>query len=125
MEAFSYQQKIAIMRILLDIVHADGFIDERELFYFNQLKEYFELTDEDHEIVNHKNSLLALSQIRKFDEEQKSFFSKLMSKMIVIDEDINANEVAIYSVVQDFCMINQQFADNLTSEEITNCSTSK
>ena len=34
---FTYQEKIAVMRILLDIIHADGIIDERETFFFNKL----------------------------------------------------------------------------------------
>lgn len=41
MNLFNYQQKVAMMRILLDIIHADGRIDAREMFYFNQLKEKF------------------------------------------------------------------------------------
>ena len=47
MVEYTYQQKIAIMRILLDIIHADGRIDARETFFFNQLKEKYELSDDD------------------------------------------------------------------------------
>ena len=43
MTSFNYQQKIAMMRILLDIIQADGRIDAREMFYFKQLKKKFEL----------------------------------------------------------------------------------
>lgn len=39
MVEYSYQQKLAIMRILLDIIHADGIIDARETFFFDQLKD--------------------------------------------------------------------------------------
>ena len=41
---FTYQEKIAVMRILLDIIHADGIIDERETFFFNKLKDNFKLS---------------------------------------------------------------------------------
>ena len=92
MVEYSYQQKIAIMRILLDIIHADGIIDARETFFFNQLKDQFGLTDEDHEIVKRKNSLLALLQIREFTEEQKMGFALYMSKMIIVDKDIKIYE---------------------------------
>ncbi len=109
MNKFNYQQKIAMMRILLDIIHADGRIDVREVFYFNELKNQFELTDEAHKDVNEKNSLLALVQIKCFDEEQKAYFSKLMSNMIMVDEDINVNEIAIYDVVKEFAGISQEF----------------
>ena len=90
---YTFQQKIAIMRILLDIIHADGIIDARETFFFNKLKEKFELQDEDHELVKSKNSLIALSQIKLLSDEQKADFAGLMSDMIIVDEDINANRL--------------------------------
>lgn len=121
---FTYQEKIAIMRILLDIIHADGIIDERETFFYNKLKEQFELEDGDHEIVKAKNSLIALTQIKLLDEEQKKKFAKLMSEMIIVDEDINANEVAIYDVVADFCKIGVSFEENISEEKISDCSKS-
>lgn len=113
---YSYQQKIAIMRILLDIIQADGRIDARELFYFDQLKGILKLTDEDHKAVEKKNSLLALTQVREFTPEQKEEFAKIMSKMIVVDEDININELTIYEVVQDFCKLDKTFTQNLATE---------
>ena len=102
---YSYQQKIAILRILLDIIHADGIIDARETFFFNQLKEQFGLTDADHEVVRRKNSLLALLQIRDFSEEQKMGFALYMSKMIIVDKDINVSEfnINLYCLLCKFC----------------------
>ncbi len=124
MVEYSYQQKIAILRILLDIIHADGIIDARETFFFNQLKDQFGLTDEDHEIVKRKNSLLALLQIREFTEEQKMGFALYMSKMIIVDKDINVNELAIYNVVSEFCGISKEFESNIPSEDLDDCSQS-
>ncbi len=115
---YTFQQKLAIMRIMLDIINADGIIDAREQHFFNQLKEEFDLTDEDHELVKQKNSLLALLQIRNFTDEQKMGLALYMSKMIVVDKDINANEVAIYNVVSEFCGINKDFEDNFQEDEL-------
>ena len=109
MQQFNYQQKIAMMRILLDVIHADGKIDARDMFYFNELKKELEVPDDSQKDVEEKNSLLALVQIKLFDDEQKEFFSKLMSNMIVVDEDVNVNEVAIYDVVKEFAKISQKF----------------
>lgn len=109
MDAFNYQQKVAMMRILLDIIHADGRIDAREFFYFNQLKEKFEMPEDSHKDVEGKNSLMALAQIKMFDKEQKDYFADLMANMIVIDEDIDANEVLIYDVVKEFACIDKNF----------------
>ncbi len=112
------------MRILLDIIHADGIIDARETCFFNELKNRFELEEEDHVVVSKKNSLLALTQIKAFDDEQKREFAKMMSEMIVIDEDVNVNEVTIYDVVVDFCNINISFEDTIESERLDNCTKS-
>lgn len=109
MNTFNYQQKIAMMRILLDIIHADGRIDAREIYFFNQLKEILSLQDESRQDVEDKNSLLALVQIKEFNDVQKDQFAELMSKMIVIDDDIDANEITLYNVVRDFSGITKAF----------------
>ena len=109
----SYQQYIAIMRILLDIIHADGRIDARETFFFNQLKDEFHLTDEDHQVVEKKNSLLALAQVKEMSAEEKEYFARLMNRMIVIDEDVNVNEVAIFELVCEYCGIRTVFENNV------------
>ncbi|MCM1311586.1 MAG: hypothetical protein NC206_00435 [Bacteroides sp.] len=109
MNTFNYQQKIAIMRILLDIIQADGRIDAREMFYFNQLKEKFQMQDDSRKDVDDKNSLMALAQVKMFDEEQKEYFADLMANMIVVDENIDANEVMIYDIVRNFAGIKKDF----------------
>lgn len=120
MKDLSYQQKIAMMRILLDIIHADGRIDARETFYFNKMKEDLGLNNDDRKVVEEKNSLLALSQLRCFDEEQKEYFAKVMGRMIIVDEDVNVNEVNIYNIVCDFCGIEVMFEDFISETEINN-----
>ncbi len=37
MKTFNYQQKVAMMRILLDIINADGRIDAREFADINKI----------------------------------------------------------------------------------------
>ena len=41
--------------------------------------------------------------------EQKEYLAKLMANMIVVDEDINPNEVAIYDVIREYCGLEQMF----------------
>ena len=116
---FTYQQKIAMMRILLDIINADGVIDARETYLFNQLMEEFDMSNEDKEIVNKKNSLLALAQLHDMEEPQKEYFADIMAKMIMIDEDVNYNEVAIYDLVQRVCHISKSFAEQPKHDGLT------
>lgn len=109
MEEFNYQQKISMMRILLDIINADGRIDVRETALFNKLAKDFELDNDSRFDVDNKLSILALIEIKNFSCKQKDFFARLMSNMIVVDEDINVNEVAIYNIVTQFCGIPIEF----------------
>lgn len=110
MEVLNYQQKIAAMRILLDIIHADGRIDIRETAYFDELLNELHLPTEARNEVLAKSPLIALLDIRNFELSQKEYFAALMDKMIKVDEDININEVAIYDVVIDYCNIPIPFA---------------
>lgn len=109
MEEFNYQQKISMMRILLDIINADGRIDVRETSLFERLAKDFELDEKSRIDVDAKLSILALIEIKNFSSEQKEYFAKLMSNMIVVDEDANVNEVAVYDVVTNFCDILIEF----------------
>ena len=111
MEVLNYQQKIAAMRILIDIIHADGKIDIRETEYFDELLRELQLPPESKTIVLTKSPLIALMDIKNFSIPQKEYFSTLMDKMIKVDEDINVNEVAIYDVVIDYCNISIPFAN--------------
>jgi len=109
MKKFTYAQKISMMRILMDLVLADGRIDEREIAYFDRIAGLLGLDSKARKDVDKKNSLLALTEISEYSQEQKEELSKLMGQMIVVDKDINYNEIRIYNVVNDFCKINISF----------------
>ncbi len=109
MNVLNYQQKIAIMRVLLDIIGADGRIHEREVAYFNLLHKELGLDESAIKDVNDKGSLLALAQIKSFDKEQKEYLAQLMNNMSIVDEDVNVNEVAIYDLVCEFAKIEREF----------------
>ena len=105
MDILNHSQKIAVMRVLLDIIHADGRVDVRETAFYNELLRELDLAQDAKDDINHKSSLIALLDIKNFTDEQKEYFATLMDKMIKVDEDINVNEVAIYDVVIDYCQI--------------------
>ena len=58
------------------------------------------------------------------NDEEKDYFAQLMSRMIIVDEDINVNEVAIYELVCDFCGIKVSFVDAAGKESVEPCSRS-
>ena len=110
MDILNYIQKIAVMRVLLDIIHSDGRIDMREVFMFNKLLDELALPYDAKVEIIRKSSLIALLDIKNFTIEQKRYFAALMDKMIKVDVDINVNEVVIYDVVIDYCQIPIPFA---------------
>jgi len=109
MKELTYNERIAVMRILWDIILADKKVDSREQLLFGDIAESLELKESVRKEVDNLNSLLALATIHDFTQEQKNEFAKLMGQMIVVDKDINYNGVRIYNVVNDFCNIKTEF----------------
>ena len=109
MEELKYNTKIAVMRILKDIVTADSVIHEKELDYMNKVAADFNLTEEYKTEVDNLVTLRALAIIRELDSSTKTEIAKLMGNMIVIDDDINYNEVKLYNAVCESCNIEKNF----------------
>lgn len=124
MTNLNFQQKIAILRILLDIINADGRIDERETYFFDKVSKTLGITKEDRKYVNESNSLLCVVEINHFDDEQKKWLAELMGQLIVVDEDINVNEMAIYELVCKYCNIGTRFEEVVTDDQLKNSSRS-
>ena len=109
MKELAYNERIAVMRILWDIILADKKVDSREQLLFGEIADSLELGASAKQEVQNLNSLLALAMIHDFKQDQKVEFAKLMGQMIVVDKDINYNEVKIYNVVNEFCNIKVEF----------------
>jgi uncharacterized tellurite resistance protein B-like protein len=76
---------------------------------FSKIADLLVLDESAKQDVDKLNSLLALTIIHDFTQEQKEEFAKLMGQMIIVDKDINYNEVRIYNVVNEFCNIKVEF----------------
>lgn len=109
MEEFTYKDKIAIIKVLTEILHADNIVHDREIAYMNEVIKSFKLCDSYQTDVNQLITLQALSTIRSMSVEQKGEVAKMMGKMIVIDEDINYNEVKLYNAFCESCDIEKDF----------------
>ena len=120
MTNLTFQQKIAILRILLDIINADGRIDARETFYYNKVSKELGLSEEDKPFVEEANSLLSVVEVNHFNENQKKAFAEMMGQLIVVDDDINVNELAIYNLVCKTCDIATPFEAVVTDDQLNN-----
>lgn len=109
MEELTYNAKIAVLKILSDIIHADHIVKDVEVDYMNEIALSFELADNYMNEVNDLVTLQALSIIRVLSTDLKEKIAQMMGKMIIIDKDINYNEVKHYNAVCESCNIKKDF----------------
>ena len=102
---YKYNQKMAIVRLLLDIISIDEKIDERETLYFEKVKKELNLSPEDHFKVKDFSTLLCLSILKGMTEEQKENYAALMKSMILADGVIEPSELLAYEDICKFCDI--------------------
>ncbi|MBO7502565.1 MAG: hypothetical protein J6T32_05030 [Paludibacteraceae bacterium] len=109
MENLEYNAKIAVVKVLTEILHADAIVRESETQYINQVICTFGLNESYQSDLEAMSTLQALSVIRELSAPQKAEVAQMMGKMIVIDEDINYNEVKLYNTFCESCDIQQDF----------------
>ncbi len=103
---YTKDQKMAMSKVLLDIVSVDEHIDARETMYFENVKELLDLTTQDHYNILHLNTLKCLSIIKLMTIEQKTEFATMMRKMIIADGYIDPNEATSFYDICEFIHIN-------------------
>jgi len=109
MEQLTYNAKIAVVKVLNEILNADNIVHENEVKYMNEVIRDFGLEEKYEDDVRSLMTLQALATIRELDVELKEMVAKMMGKMIVIDNDINYNEVKLYNAFCESCNIEKDF----------------
>ena len=109
MEELTYKAKVAVIKVLSEILHADYIVHDSEVEYMNEVIKSFNLDGNYQSDVDSLITLQALSTIRELSVDQKGEVAKMMGKMIVIDKDINYNEVKLYNAFCESCDIEKDF----------------
>jgi uncharacterized tellurite resistance protein B-like protein len=109
MEQLTYNAKIAVVKVLNEILNADSIVHENEVQYMNEVVRDFGLEGKYENDIKSMMTLQALVIIRELDIEQKEMVAKMMGKMIVIDNDINYNEVKLFNAFCESCNIEKDF----------------
>lgn len=109
MGKLTYTEKIAIVKVLTEILKADNNAHEKEIEYLNDVISSFGLDEEYKTEVDSLVTLQALSTIREMMVDMKSMVAQMMGKMIIIDKDINYNEVKLYNTFCELCNIEKDF----------------
>ncbi len=120
MEELTYNAKIAVIRVLTEILNADNIVHDSEVKYMEDVVKSFGLSEGYKSDVDVMMTLQALSTIRELPIDQKGEIAKMMGKMIVVDEDINYNEVKLYNAFCESCDIERDF----NFEDYVGCSMS-
>lgn len=120
MNKLTYIEKIALFRILFDIVNADKIIHEKEIDYLKEIANSLNLVGYYEKDVKELTFFMAISKIQSLSNDVKEEIAQLMGNMIVIDKDINYNEVKVYYRVCELCNINKDF----DVEDFPNCTLS-
>lgn len=99
MVEYSNKEKLAIAKILLDLIYIDGKVDRREISYFEKVREMLDLSPEEQFMVTNLNTLNCLGVLKIMDLGQKRAFAEMMRDVILADEYVDPNEArAFYDV---------------------------
>lgn len=109
MEKLKHNEKIAVIKILNEILKADGVTHEKEIEYLNSIIASFDLNKSHWADVDALITLQAMDIIRGMSVDKKVMVAQLMGKMIVVDNDINYNEVKLYNTICESCNIEKDF----------------
>lgn len=80
MEELTHDAKIAVLRILNDIINADNIVKDIEVENMNEIARSFELADNYMDEVNNLVTLQALSIVRALSIDLKEKIAQMMGK---------------------------------------------
>ena len=94
-------EKQAVISLMIGIIEADGWIDDEEIEFAQDVLDAIECTEEDFELGQDMPLLPALVIIKNLTEEQKSVVSDVISATIVADRVITLEEAVVFDYVSE------------------------
>ena len=95
----TYQEKNAVIKVLMDIAWADGKITDGEESYFQQMRNFFGASNSDIEEASKMSVVASLTILKNMSQEQKLALAYMMREMITVDGEIHENEKQIFEAV--------------------------
>ena len=99
MEGLTYKAKLAIIKILLEILHADGIVNDSEVEYMDEVIKSFNLDENYQSDVDSLITLEALSAIRELSVDQ---LYNTFCKSCDIGKDFNMDDYPEFSLSGPF-----------------------
>jgi hypothetical protein len=94
-------EKQAVISLMVGIIEADGWIDDEEIEFAQDVLDAIECTEEDFELGQDMPLLPALVIVKNLTEEQKSVVSDVISATIVADRIITLEEAVVFDYVSE------------------------
>lgn len=98
---FSAEEKQAVISLMCGIIEADGWIDDEEIEFAQDVLDAIECTEEDFELGQDMPLLPALVILKRMSDEQKGVVSDVITATIVADRIITAEEAVIFDYVSE------------------------
>ena len=98
---FISMEKQAVISLMVGIIEADGWIDDEEIEFAQDVLDAIECTEEDFELGQDMPLLPALVIVKNLTEEQKSVVSDVISATIVADRIITLEEAVVFDYVSE------------------------
>ena len=98
---FTSVEKQAVISLMIGIIEADGWIDDEEIEFAEDVLDAIECSEEVFELGQDMPLLPALVAVKNMTDEQKSVVSDVITATIVADRIITAEEAVIFDYVTE------------------------
>lgn len=98
---FTAEEKQAVISLMVGIIEADGWIDDEEIEFAQDVLDAIACTEEDFELGQDMPLLPALVIVKNMTDEQKGIVSDVITATIVADRIITAEEAIIFDYVTE------------------------
>ena len=116
---FTSVEKQAVISLMIGIIEADGWIDEEEIEFAEDVLDAIECSEEDFELGQDMPLLPALVAVKNMTDEQKSVVSDVITATIVADRVITAEEAVVFDYVSELTGIDIYLDEEEKAEKET------
>ena len=116
---FTAAEKQAVISLMVGIIEADGWIDDEEIEFAQDVLDAIECTEEDFELGQDMPLLPALVIVKNLTDEQKGVVSDVITATIVADRIITVEEAVIFDYVTELTGIDIYLDEEEKEEQET------
>ena len=116
---FTAEEKQAVISLMCGIIEADGWIDDEEIEFAQEVLDAIECEEEDFELGQDMPLLPALVIVKNMTDEQKGVVSDVITATIVADRIITVEEAVIFDYVTELTGIDIYLDEEEKEEQET------